>query len=59
MNEYFETLIKDVRKDERDKVFSAMDTLLQDRKTWNVVDVFNINDFKQSIILELKKQDGE
>lgn len=52
-------IVDTIRIQEREKIFSAMDTLLQDRKTWNVVDVFNINDFKQSIILELKKQDGE
>jgi len=56
MSDFILKLIETQRRDERDKIFSAMDTLLCDRRTWNSVDIFNIDDFKQGIIIEIDKK---
>jgi len=56
-NDWVQDIIEVNRMIERRNIFNAMDRLLQDRKTWNYVDIFNIEDFKQSLIIEIEKKE--
>lgn len=59
VSDYIQHLLDSVRKDERDKIFSAQKNLLQDRKNWDSVDIFNIDDFHQSTIIEMKNKEKD
>jgi len=48
------------RKDERDKIFSAMKRLINEEpKIYGTIDVFNVGDFQQSIIIKLNTNTGK
>ena len=49
-----------VRKDERDKIFSTMKRLINEEpKIYGTIDIFNVDDFQQSIIIKLNTNSGK